>query len=269
MARGRRAPAQPAPPLAIGIDVGGSGIKAAVVDVARGELVSERVRVRTPRPATPQRVIEAMHGLVVKLAKAVQLDPTTAVGVGIPGVTIDGIVHTAANIDGAWVGFDAAAAIAAALERRTAVVNDADAAGVAEMRFGAGRGHAGTVLIATLGTGIGTALFRNGLLVPNTEFGHLEVRGKDAEQRASAAVRTRRGLSWEKWAVELDEFLHRMDALVWPDLIILGGGVSKDGERFIPRLTVRPPVVAARLRNEAGIVGAAMIAAAMAPTAAG
>ena len=249
--------------LAIGIDVGGSGIKAAVVDVESGELVTRRVRVGTPQPATPQRVIAAMRELVGKLTRALPLDPGVPVGVGIPGVTIDGVVWTAANIDAGWVGFDAAGAVTKALGRPATVVNDADAAGLAEVHLGAGRGRRGTVLVLTLGTGIGSALFRNGQLVPNTEFGHIEVRGKDGEQRASAAVRTRRRLSWEKWAAEVDEYLHRIDGLVWPDLVILGGGVSKDADRFIPRLTIRPPVVAAQLRNEAGIVGAAMLAAEM------
>jgi polyphosphate glucokinase len=256
---------RPSRRLAIGIDVGGSGIKAALVDVESGGLASERVRVRTPQPATPGRVIESMRELVDTLSASQPVNAALAVGVGVPGVTDHGIVRTAANIDDAWVGFDAGGAIAAALQRRTAVVNDADAAGVAEMQFGAGRGRQGTVLIVTLGTGIGSALFRDGRLIPNTEFGHIEMRGKDAEQRASAAVRTRRRLTWDKWAAEVNEFLNRMDRLLWPDLVIVGGGVSKEGDKFIPRLAVRPPVVAAQLRNEAGIVGAAMLAAAMGP----
>ncbi len=167
---------------------------------------------------------------------------------------------TAANIDPSWIGFAAEVALAAALGRSVSIVNDADAAGLAEMRFGAGRGRAGTVLLLTLGTGIGSALFVEGRLVPNTEFGHIEIRGKDAEQRAAASVRTRRKLSWDRWAAELNEYLNRIDRLVWPDLIILGGGVSKEAPRYLPRLTLRPPIEPAQLLNNAGIVGAAMIA---------
>jgi polyphosphate glucokinase len=250
--------------LAIGIDIGGSGIKAAAVDVETGELCGERLRVKTPQPATPARCIEEMRKLVEQIATAVDLDPAAPVGVGVPGVAIDGIILTATNIDDEWLGFDAGDAVSRTLGRRAAIVNDADAAGLAELRFGAGRGRQGTVLVVTLGTGVGTALFRNGDLVPNTELGHIEVRGKDAEHRAASAARTRRKLSWQKWASEVDEYLHRVDMLVWPDLIIVGGGVSKDGDKFIPLLTVRPPVVAALLRNEAGIVGAALVGAGLA-----
>jgi polyphosphate glucokinase len=253
--------------LAIGIDIGGSGIKAALVDVDSGELRSERIRVKTPQPSTPQRCIAAMSDLVDEITKQVTVDPATPVGVGVPGVTIDGIVLSAANIHEDWLGFDVSDGTSRALKRRAIAINDADAAGIAEMRFGAGRGRMGTVLILTLGTGIGSALFRNGELVPNTELGHMEVRGKDAEHRASSAARIRRKLSWEKWANEVDQFLHRVDFLVWPDLIIVGGGVSKDADKFIKRFTVRPPVVAAQLRNEAGIVGAAMAAVAGATSA--
>jgi polyphosphate glucokinase len=251
------------PRLAIGIDFGGSGIKAAVVDVDTGEMRSERLRTRTPQPSTPDRCIAAMREMVEQLAARGNLDSAMPVGLGVPAVTIDGIVLTATNIHSDWLGYDAASGVSRALTRLAATVNDADAAGLAEMRFGAGRGRTGTVLIVTLGTGIGSALFRNGELVPNTELGHIEIRGKDAEVRASSAARTRRKLSWEKWAAEVNEYLRRMDALIWPDLIIVGGGVSKDADKFLPRFTVRPPVVAAKLRNEAGIVGAAIVGAAI------
>ena len=252
--------------LAIGIDVGGTGIKAAIVDVDAGELRTERVRVKTPQPSTPRRCIDAMEGLVRTLTDTFPLDLSAPVGIGIPGVAIDGTILTATNIDKSWLGFDAGDAIAKALQRRVTIINDADAAGLAELQFGAGRGHSGTVLVITLGTGIGTALFRNGHLVPNTELGHIEIRGRDAESRASATARIRRKLSWVKWASDVDEFLHHIDTLLWPDLIVVGGGASKEAEKFLHRMTVRPPLVTAQLRNEAGIVGAAMRAARMAAT---
>jgi polyphosphate glucokinase len=237
--------------------------------VDSGELCGQRIRVKTPQPSTPVRCIEAMREIVTGLIATMPLDAGVPVGAGIPGVTINGIVLTAVNIHQEWLGFQAAEEIGRALDRRTTIVNDADAAGLAEMRYGAGRDRPGTVLVVTLGTGIGTALFRQGELVPNTELGHIEIRGKDAEQRASAVARTRRKLSWEKWAHEVDEYLYRIDMLVWPDLIIVGGGVSKDAGRFLPHFTVRPPVVAAQLRNEAGIIGAALVAASRFPVAGG
>jgi polyphosphate glucokinase len=254
---------QPAPSgrLAVGIDFGGTGIKGAVVDVETGQLRSERLRIRTPQPSTPDRCIAVMAQIVEQATAETPIPDGAPVGVGIPAVAIDGIVLTATNIDDDWLGYDAGDGISQRLGRRTAVVNDADAAGLAEMRFGAGRGRQGTVLVVTLGTGVGSALFLNGRLLPNTELGHIQIRGKDAEDRASGAARIRRRMSWEKWADEVDEFLHRLDMLVWPDLIIIGGGASKDADRFIGKFTVRPPVVAAQLRNEAGIVGAAMVAA--------
>ncbi len=247
--------------LAIGIDFGGSGIKAAVVDVDTGELRSERLRTKTPQPSTPDRCIAAMRELLDRLGAQAHIDPVVPVGLGVPGVIIDGIVLTATNIHSDWLGFDAATAVSRALNRPATAVNDADAAGLAEMRFGAGRGSTGTVFVVTLGTGVGTALFRNDALVPNMELGHIEIRGKDAEIRASSAARTRRKLSWEKWAADVNEYLRRIDMLMWPDLIIVGGGISKDADKFLPRFTLRPPVVAAKLRNEAGIVGAAIVGA--------
>lgn len=238
--------------LAVGVDIGGSGIKAARVDVAAGALVGERLRVPTPQPARPDLVLEATLGLVEQLGAGLP------VGVGVPGVVADGVVMTAANIDAAWLGADARALFSAGLGRPVTVLNDADAAGLAEMRFGAGAGHAGVVLVLTLGTGIGSALFVEGRLVPNTEFGHIEIRGKDGELRASAGARDRRGLSYRKWAPLLNEFIQRVDALVWPELVILGGGISRKADRFLPLLDVRPPVVPAALFNQAGIVGAAV-----------
>lgn len=246
--------------IAIGIDVGGSGVKAAAVDISTGELVVPRRRVATPQPSTPAAVV----AVIAKLVKRIDTEADAAdspIGMGFPAVVIGGQTKTAANVDAGWIDFDAAGALEAALGRRAFVLNDADAAGLAEMRFGAGVGVGGTVLILTLGTGVGSALFFNGQLVPNTELGHMEIRGRDAERRSAAAARTRRGLSWKAWAADLDEHLQAIDRLFWPDLIILGGGISKTPDRFMPFLKVRPPVVPAVLRNDAGIVGAAMAAA--------
>jgi polyphosphate glucokinase len=235
----------------IGVDIGGSGIKAGVVDSRRGELIGERVRVPTPQPATPDAVVAATAELVASLG------PTQGpVGIGVPGPIVGGRVMMMANLHKSWVGEPAAELFTAAIGRPVTVLNDADAAAVAEMRFGAGKGVKGTVLVLTLGTGIGSALFVDGVLVPNLELGHIEIRGKDAERRASAGARERHGLSFKEWAPLLDEYLDRVDRLIWPDLIILGGGVSKRSDKFLPLLTARPRVVPAALRNEAGIVGA-------------
>jgi polyphosphate glucokinase len=237
----------------IGVDIGGSGIKGAAVDARRGALKSERIRVATPQPAVPEAVVAATAALVADLG--VDAGP---VGIGLPSPIVGGTALMAANIDESWVGVNAAEAFSAAVGRECVVINDADAAGLAEVRFGAGKGVAGVVLLLTLGTGIGSALFVDGALVPNTELGHIEVRGKDAERRASAGARERKGLSYTQWAPVLNEYLDRIDSLIWPDLVILGGGVSKRADKFLPLLDVRPPVVAATLRNEAGIVGAAV-----------
>lgn len=247
--------------IAIGVDVGGSGIKAAVVDVESGRLRSDRLRVVTPQPATPQAVSASIVRLVKRLTKETRIAETTPVGIGLPGVTIDGRLHTAANIDAAWIDYPVAERLAAALKRRVSIVNDADAAGLAEMRFGVGAGKRGVVIFLTLGTGVGSGVFVDGVLVPNTEFGQMEIRGRPAERRSAAAARIRKGLSWKAWAMDLDEHLARIEDLMWPSLFILGGGVSKNGDRFIPRLERRTPVVAASLRNDAGIIGAAIVAA--------
>jgi polyphosphate glucokinase len=247
--------------IAIGIDVGGSGIKAAVVDVEAGRFRSERIRVATPNPSTPEAVIAAIGRITKRLTRAARLGPTTPVGVGLPGVTMDGTLMTASNIDPTWMGFPVVERLRKATGRPVTIVNDADAAGIAEMRFGIGKDRQGVVIFLTLGTGVGSGVFLDGRLVPNTEFGQMEIRGKAAEKRSAAAARIRRGLSWKAWTQDLDEHLHRIEDLMWPTLMILGGGVSKHGERFIPKLTVRAPVVAAHLRNDAGIIGAAIVAA--------
>ncbi|WP_214320318.1 polyphosphate--glucose phosphotransferase [Nonomuraea sediminis] len=234
----------------LGIDIGGSGIKGAPVDVASGELTQERLRIPTPQPAKPEPVAE----VVAKIVK--HFSWSGPVGVTFPGVVMDGVVRTAPNLHAAWVGVDAGKLFDGAR-----VLNDADAAGIAEVAFGKGQGERGTVLMLTFGTGIGSALFIDGTLVPNTEFGHLELRGKEAEHRASDRVREERGLSWDKWAEKVEEYLRHVDMLLSPSLIIIGGGVSKKADKFLPHVKVDTRVVPAALQNEAGIIGAALVAA--------
>jgi polyphosphate glucokinase len=239
----------------LGIDIGGSGIKAAPVDTAKGTLVVERIKVETPRPALPDSIAKAIQGLVQDFGW------TGPTGIAFPGVVINGVTMTAANLDPAWVGLDTRTLFDSAAGLSTTLINDADAAGLAEMRFGAGAGHQGTVLMVTFGTGIGSALFRAGILVPNTEFGHIEIRGRDAEHRASERAKEQHNLSWEKWAERVDEYLQHVERLTAPDLFIVGGGISRKADKFVPLLTgLRATVVPARLHNDAGIVGAALAA---------
>jgi polyphosphate glucokinase len=235
-----------------GIDVGGSGIKGAPVATGTGELLAERVRIKTPRPARP----EAIVGTAVEVVRQTGWDGP--VGCGFPAVIKGGVVRTAANIDKAAVGFDLQGRLEQELGNPVRVINDGDAAGLAEMRWGAGRGIEGVVLMLTLGTGIGSSLFVGGRLVPNTEFGHIEIRGKDAEHRASDSARKREDLGWKEYAERLDEYLHRIEDLLWPDLIVIGGGISKKAEKFLPHLSARTRVVPAQMLNEAGIAGAAL-----------
>ena len=246
--------------IAIGVDVGGSGIKAAVVDVEAGRFRSDRLRVPTPIPSTPDAVIASIGRLVRRLAKTSGLGVGTPVGVGLPGVTLNDTLKSAANIDPSWIDFPVVERLRKATGRPVSIVNDADAAGIAEMRFGVGKDQPGVVIFLTLGTGVGSGVFNDGALVPNTEFGQMEIRGRAAERRSAAAARTRRGLSWKAWSQDLDEHLHRIDDLMWPNLMILGGGVSKNADKYLPRLTLRCPVVPAQLRNDAGIIGAAIVA---------
>jgi polyphosphate glucokinase len=253
--------------IAIGVDVGGSGIKAAVVDVESGRLRSERLRVPTPSPSTPEAVLASISRLVKRLVKASGLGDATPVGIGLPGVTVDGRLMTAANIDPGWVEFPVVERIGRLTPRPVSIINDADAAGMAEMRFGVGRDQPGVVIFLTLGTGVGSGVFVDGKLVPNTEFGQMEIRGRAAERRSAAAARVRRGLSWKAWSADLDEHLDRIYQLTWPNLMIIGGGVSKNADKYIPRLTVKCPVVPAQLRNDAGIIGAAIVAAEAKPAA--
>jgi polyphosphate glucokinase len=233
----------------LGIDIGGSGIKGAPVDTEAGHLIEERLRVPTPQPSSPDEVAAAVAEIVAHFGW------TGPVGVTFPGVVVDGVVRSAANVDRSWIGVDAAALFGGA-----SVLNDADAAGVAEMIFGCGREVRGTVLMLTFGTGIGSALFADGTLVPNTELGHLELHGKDAEHRASARAREEHDLSWDKWAERVQEYLEHVEMLFSPSLIVIGGGASKKADKFLPHITLRTPVVPAALQNEAGIIGAALAA---------
>lgn len=247
--------------VALGIDVGGTGVKGALVSLTDGSLVSSRVRRNTPSPSVPEAVVATIAEVVRAVADEVPLSDAVPVGCGVPGVVKQGSLMTTANIDPAWLGVPAEAMIGEVLGRRVHLLNDADAAGIAEMTFGAGRGREGVVLLLTLGTGIGSALFLDGRLVPNTELGHLEVGGKVAETRLSGAARERRGLKFARWAPEFNVYLRRLEAYLWPDLIILGGGVSKSFAKFGSMLEARAPIVAAQFLNTAGIVGAALYAA--------
>ena len=239
----------------LGIDIGGSGIKGAPVDVGVGELIAERLRIPTPQPATPEAVAACVAEIVEHFAWK------GPIGVTVPGVVKHGVILTAANIDKQWINTDGAALFSRATGNSVTVLNDADAAGIAEMHFGAGKGREGVVLMITLGTGIGFAVFNDGVLLPNVEMGHIEMNGRDAEHQASARVREENDESWRKWAEKVDQYLDRIDNLLWPDLIIIGGGVSKKADKFFPHLSTRAELVPATLLNEAGIVGAALAAA--------
>ena len=238
----------------LGVDIGGTGIKAAPVDTGTGTLITERIKIATPHPAEPGPIADVVADLVQKFSW------TGRVGVAFPGVIINGVTRTAANLSKDWIGLDARALFSRATGLSVSLINDADAAGVAEMRFGAGAGHAGVVLMLTFGTGIGSALFLDGKLVPNTEFGHLELDGKDAELRASDRAREEDDMSWEKWAGRVQDYLRHVEGLLSPRLFIIGGGVSKKSDRFFPLIDVRTPMVAATLLNNAGIIGAAVTA---------
>jgi polyphosphate glucokinase len=240
--------------VVLGIDIGGSGVKGAPVDTTTGRLTAERIRIDTPQPATPTAVAKVFADVAGHFAWS------GPIGATMPGVVKQGVLLTAANIDKSWIDTDAAKLFGEATGCPVAVLNDADAAGIAEMHFGAGKGRAGVVVMITLGTGIGCAVFNDGVLLPNTELGHLEINGHDAESRASARAREEHDLSFRSWAKRVDAYLDRIDALLWPDLIIIGGGVSRKAHKFFPYLSTRAELVAATLQNEAGIVGAAMMA---------
>ncbi|SUE13735.1 polyphosphate glucokinase [Rhodococcus gordoniae] len=235
-----------------GVDIGGSGVKGAVVDLDTGRLVGDRIKLLTPQPSTPEAVAKTVAQIVE------QAGWSGPVGVTLPSVVTGGVARTAANIDKSWIGTDARSLFSHALDGRdVSVLNDADAAGIAEDRFGAAKDTDGVVILLTFGTGIGSAVLHNGVLLPNTEFGHMEVDGKEAEHRAASSVKERGDLSYKQWAKEVSRVLTRFEDLLWPDLFIAGGGISRKHEKWIPFLTNRTPVVPAELRNAAGIVGAA------------
>ncbi len=238
----------------LGIDIGGSGIKGAPVDIENGTLTAERHRIPTPQPSLPEDVGDVVAEIVQ------HFEWKGPIGCTFPAIIKEGVAFSAANVDPSWIGANGQELISNKTGCPTILVNDADAAGIAEMEFGAGRGEKGLVILLTLGTGIGSAFFINGILVPNTELGHLEIRGKDAEARASDRVREEKELSWEKWAERLDEYFQRVEFLFSPDLIIIGGGVSKKHDKFLPLLHTRARMVPAQLFNDAGIVGAALAA---------
>ena len=236
------------------MDIGGSGIKGCPVDLDAGELIGERVRIETPNPSLPEPVYEVVGRIVDAFSWSGRI------GVTFPGVMKHGVAYTAANVDKSWIGTNLAEGLAAKIPGTAQTLNDADAAGIAEMRYGAGRDRRGLVLMLTFGTGIGSALFIDGNLVPNTELGHIEVDGHDGERKASAAARDREGLSWHEWAKRVNHYLDVLERGLWPDLIIVGGGVSKKAEKWLPLLSTRTEVMPAQLLNDAGIVGAALAA---------
>jgi polyphosphate glucokinase len=241
--------------VVMGVDIGGTGIKGAPVDITKGALAGERHRILTPKPATPKAVADVMAAVVE------HHNWKGPIGATFPAVVKNGVTLSAANVDQEWVGANAAEVLGTRVGQPVTVLNDADAAGLAEMRFGAGRDRKGLVIMVTLGTGIGCGMFLDGTLVPNAELGHIEIDGKDAERIAADSVRERKDLSWKEYAKRVELYLRHLDALLWPDLIIIGGGASKKAEKFLPLIDVRPEVVPAELQNEAGIVGAALAAA--------
>jgi polyphosphate glucokinase len=238
-----------------GVDVGGSGVKGGIVDLDTGHLIGDRYKLLTPQPATPDAVAKTIAAVVKEFGWSEPL------GVTYPGVVTNGVVRTAANVDKAWIGLKAGDVIGSALDgQAVTVLNDADAAGLAEEKFGAGKDNSGVIVLLTFGTGIGSALIHNGVLLPNTEFGHLEVGGMEAEHRAASSVKEKKDWSYKRWAPEVTKVLIAIENAVWPDLFIVGGGISRKADKWVPLLKNRTPVVAAALLNTAGIVGAAMAA---------
>ncbi|MCL2471440.1 MAG: ROK family protein [Propionibacteriaceae bacterium] len=240
--------------VAFGVDIGGSGVKGAPVDLATGELLADRVRVPTPQPSAPKAVAQAVAQVVQSFGDDVKDLP---IGITVPCVVTDGITRSAANIDPKWIEYPAAEALARAVGRPVTLLNDADAAGLAEAYYGAARGQAGLVIVTTLGTGIGSALIYNGVLVPNVELGQLEIDGFRAEVRAAARIRAQEDLSWTAYSGRLQKFYSTLEFLFTPSLFVVGGGISRSSDEFLPRLSLKTPIIPAQLRNQAGIVGVA------------
>ena len=243
--------------LPLGIDVGGSGIKGASVDLKKGGFAGKRKRIDTPAKSTPEAVGDII-GQIVDHFDEVRGD--SPIGITVPGVVTKGVVRSAANIDKSWLDFEAETMLEEKLGHDVVLVNDADAAGVAELHYGAAKGQQGLVILTTLGTGIGTALIHNGVLIPNSELGHLELDGHDAEKRAASSIKDTEGLTYPEWAERLQRYYSHLENLLWPDLFVVGGGVSKDSDEFLPLLKLRTPIVPAQLENKAGIIGAAHLA---------
>ncbi len=241
----------------LGIDIGGSGIKGAPVDLSTGEFATERLRIETPQKSTPKNVAAVVQEIVTHFGEAIGDGP---IGITVPAVVTHGRTRSAANIDKSWIDCEAEKIFEDHLGRDIYLVNDADAAGVAEVHYGAAKGHPGLVLLTTLGTGIGSALLYRGVLIPNSELGHLEIDGHDAESRAAASVKDKLGLSYSDYVPRLQRYYERVEALFWPDLIVVGGGVSKKADKFLPKLKLKTEIVPAKLLNSAGIVGAAWLA---------
>ncbi|MCA1781513.1 MAG: polyphosphate--glucose phosphotransferase [Dermatophilaceae bacterium] len=246
--------------IALGIDIGGSGVKGAPVDLDKGEMTTERFKIETPQPSTPEAIGEAVRQIAEHFADVIPAD--APIGITVPGVVQRGVVRFVGNIDKSWVDFDGDTHFEELIGRPIHLLNDADAAAVAEARYGAAKGQGGLVILTTLGTGIGTGLIHNGVLIPNAELGHLIMDGEKAEARAASSAKDREGLSYEEWATDrLQPYYTYVENLFWPDLFVVGGGVSRKSEKFLPLLDLRTPIVPAELRNNAGIVGAAAMAA--------
>ena len=242
----------------LGIDIGGSGIKGAPVDLSKGEFVTDRLRIPTPTPSTPQAVADVVAQIADHFADVIGDAP---IGVTIPAVVTHGMTRSAANIDKSWINAPAEQIFAERLGRPVHLATDADAAGIAEVKYGAAADHPGLVMVTTLGTGIGTALIYRGVLVPNTELGHIEIDGHDAETQAAASAKTRLGLKYSEYIPRLQRYYETLEKLFSPDLFVVGGGISKESERFLPHLVLQTPIIPAKLRNKAGIIGAAWLAA--------
>ncbi|WP_309080007.1 polyphosphate--glucose phosphotransferase [Zhihengliuella sp.] len=250
------------PATAIGIDIGGTGMKGGIVDLKKGKLVGDRFRIPTPKPSTPEAVADVVGEIVDELMKRDEAPaPGTPIGAAFPAIIDDGVARSAANVDKSWIDADVDAIFTERLGREVHIINDADAAGLAEARYGAGKNVKGSVLAITLGTGIGSAMLFDGKLVPNFELGHLELDGHNAESRASASAREREDLPWDEYSKRLQRYFSHVEFLFSPKLFIIGGGISKRSEDFLPHLDLRTPVVVAELKNNAGIVGAALQAA--------